>query len=162
MNTNTLISLIVIFALIGVGGFFLLNRDGSENLPPEETATTETPTENGTTQTPPPAGTGGQMAEPQATVITYSDTGFSPNSITIRRGDAVSFVNKSAQQMWVGADPHPVHTSYDGTSRTEHCPSTFSFDQCAAGTSYEFTFTKKGTWSYHNHLRPQDLGTIIV
>jgi len=45
----------------------------------------------------------------------------------------------------------------------EHCGTgTTSFDQCANGGSYSFTFTKAGTWRYHNHSNASHFGTVIV
>lgn len=96
--------------------------------------------------------------------VTYTDAGFSPETITIKLGDTVTFVNEGDGRMWVGADEHPTHTEYAGTSRSEHCPdsSGTAFDQCEAGESFTFTFTKAGTWGYHNHSLASHAGTVIV
>jgi len=99
------------------------------------------------------------------TTVTYSDQGFSPAQLTVAVGETVRFVNSSSREMWVGVDDHPTHTKYDGTSRSEHCPGTSAFDQCARsgpGTSWDYTFTKAGTFGYHNHAGASDVGTIIV
>ena len=105
----------------------------------------------------------------EVTVVTLTDTGFTPSSVTINRGDAVRFVNDSSRGMWVGADEHPTHTEYDGTSTREHCVDGAAvggtFDQCAStprGSSWEFTFTKSGTFGYHNHTGASSVGTVIV
>ena len=68
--------------------------------------------------------------------------------------------------MWIGSNVHPTHTDYDGTSRTTHCAPGYSgpapFDQCGTGTTYSFTFTKAGTYQYHNHVASQNTGTVVV
>ena len=71
--------------------------------------------------------------------------------------------------MWVGADEHPTHTEYDGTSTREHCSDGQtlggSFDMCraaVAGEFWEYTFTKAGTFGYHNHVGASAVGTIVV
>lgn len=101
------------------------------------------------------------------TTIMYTDNGFAPNSITIKKGTKVTFVNQSQLKMWIGSDNHPDHTGYSGTDKSVHCPDTTgtAFDQCASvntGGSYSFTFNKTGTWGYHNHAAREDEGTIIV
>lgn len=101
-----------------------------------------------------------------AYTVRYTTAGFSPDTMTVPLGTTVTFVNQGGPEMWVGSDEHPSHTNYDGTSRTEHCaagtPSATSFDQCSVGTTYSFTFTKVGTWDYHNHRRADHHGTIVV
>lgn len=152
-NRNLIIAAII--ALIALGAFFFFaNRNASAPAPVAETVVPETPVE-----TTPPAET-----------ITFSDDGFSPSTITINAGDTVMFVNNSSSRMWVGADEHPTHTEYDGTSTREHCSngnatSDAVFDQCegtTAGSSWSFTFKKAGTFKYHNHTRASEGGTIIV
>lgn len=155
-NRNLIIAAII--ALIALGAFFYLaNRSSTESI--EEPAATET-----TTPAAPVAET------PAAQTITYTDDGFSPGTLTVAAGDTVTFVNNSSGRMWVGADEHPTHTEYDGSSTREHCSngnatSPAVFDQCegtSAGTSWSFTFTKAGSFNYHNHARAADGGTIIV
>lgn|SRR3989344_7996591 len=171
MNTNTSIGIVVILAVLVVGGFFLLGSDGSENLPPEttdQTADTNIPS-NGTpviggsetVGTEHPAET---TTAPEPVTITYSTTGFSPNKVTIKQGQSVTFVNKSGSPMWVASDAHPSHTGYSDTTRQTHCPDTAgtAFDQCAPGDSYTFTFQKTGSWGYHNHMGSEDGGTVVV
>ncbi len=101
--------------------------------------------------------------------VTYTDTGFSPKSISVAIGDTVRFVNTSTHGMWIGVDDHPSHTEYDGTSTREHCTegknTNGSFDSCVAvapGTAYNYTFTKAGTFGYHNHVKSSDTGTVVV
>lgn len=98
------------------------------------------------------------------TTVTYTDDGFSPRSVTVKAGDKVTFVNNSSGRMWVASAIHPSHTAYSGTSRENHCPDTTgtAFDQCGDGQTYTFTFAKTGNWNYHNHLAPNNVGTIVV
>lgn len=98
--------------------------------------------------------------------ITYDGTSFSPASVTIKQGQSVTFVNKSSSSMWVASDPHPIHNGYDGTTRDEHCAPGYTgpapFDECSTATSYTYTFTKVGSWGYHNHANHAAAGTITV
>lgn len=100
-----------------------------------------------------------------AVVITHSENGFSPASVTVKQGTTVTFINEDGSRMWVGSDEHPSHTGYAGTSRSEHCtngPSATAFDQCGATATYMFTFNKTGTWGYHNHVAADQKGTVVV
>lgn len=155
-NRNLIIAAIIALIALGVF-FFFANRNASapEDTSIQQAAAPETPAE---------------QAAPVAQTVTYTDDGFSPQTVTIAVGDTVTFVNNSSGRMWVGADEHPTHTEYDGTSTREHCSngnatSDAVFDQCegtTAGTSWSFTFTKAGTFDYHNHARAAEGGTVIV
>lgn len=103
---------------------------------------------------------------PTQASIVFTDSGFSPKSVTIAKGGAVTFVDQSGRGMWVASDAHPTHTQFDGTSRSQHCTSGYAgqapFDQCAVGSSYSFTFNKAGSFGFHNHAAAQFAGTVIV
>lgn len=101
-----------------------------------------------------------------AYTVKYTDQGFEPATLTVPAGTTVTFVNQSAGEMWIGSDQHPSHTSYDGTSKDEHCAPGYTgakpFDECGTGSTYTFTFLKAGTYGYHNHKNDDDRGTIVV
>ncbi|MEK7156572.1 MAG: plastocyanin/azurin family copper-binding protein [Patescibacteria group bacterium] len=101
---------------------------------------------------------------PMTATVTYSGSSYSPQEVTIRKGGTVTWKNASGSNMWVASAQHPAHTAYSGTSRTEHCPDTSrtAFDQCVGGGDYSFTFTKTGTWGYHDHLNSSAFGKIVV
>lgn len=127
------------------------------------------PTESAST-TAPATGNASVGANGQSQIVTYTDSGFSPATVTIAEGTTVTWSNTSSRPMWVASGNHPTHTVYDGTSASQHCvsgaPTSASvFDECAAipaGGSYSFTFSKVGSWSYHNHVHASDMGTVVV
>lgn len=87
-----------------------------------------------------------------AVAVTAGGT-FSPAVVTIKAGDTVTWTNHATNPVWIASNPHPTHTDYPG------------FDSKAAidpGKTYAFTFTKVGSWGYHNHLNPSVQGTVIV
>src|ERR1044072_69649 len=45
-----------------------------------------------------------------AATITYSDSGYSPSTITVKSGDTIAIKNTSSSEMQFDSDPHPVHT----------------------------------------------------
>lgn len=170
---------ILVIAIVVVGGYFLLKgpeatapttETEETSLPEESTNVPEesTPEEGApATQGMPVPGSEGVEEMVVAYLVTYTNAGFSPSSLTIKAGETVTFQNNSTENMWTTSGIHPTHTLYSGTSFPAHCPDTanVAFDACQAtppGESWSFTFTKVGTWPYHNHLQPTLFGKIIV
>ncbi len=94
-------------------------------------------------------------------VVTYTDSGFSPASLTVKKGGTVTFKNTASDAMWVASNPHPIHNGYPTTGG---CVSS-TFDSCsniAPGQSWSFKFDLAGSWGFHNHLNPSEGGTIVV
>jgi hypothetical protein len=54
-------------------------------------------------------GTGGNPGS--GTTITISNSGVSPNSLTVPRGTQVTFMNSSSRVHEMASDPHPTHGS---------------------------------------------------
>jgi len=96
-------------------------------------------------------------------LVTYTNQGFSPESVTIAQGETVRFLNQAGSGLWVGGDNHPTHNQYPETAE-DACLGT-SFDTCRvlkAGEFWEFTFNHRGTWGLHNHIRANNTAEIIV
>lgn len=129
---------------------------------------TEAPDENNDAppEEPQDPGTSPTNSSDNATVITYTSSGFQPQSVTIEQGETVIWQSEASRPMWVATDQHPVHSQYAGSSLREHCSSgdqtSAAFDQCSSGSSFSFTFEKKGEWSYHNHEYSPHGGTVVV
>ena len=95
--------------------------------------------------------------------ITYTDEGYTPSTVTIQKGEAVRFVNKSEKETWPASAVHPTHSIYPQKSDSDCLGS--SFDACrdlSPGESWEFTFNYEGEWRYHDHLHAYHNGTVIV
>ena len=84
-------------------------------------------------------------------VIVNKD-GFSPQSLTIKRGETVIWINQSGDTVTVNSDPHPTHNLYRFLNRGEF----------PSSSSVQVTFEQTGIYVYHNHLKPSQTGTIIV
>lgn len=85
--------------------------------------------------------------------IVYTNEGFMPKEISIKKGQTVKFINESDRKMWVASNDHPSHLIYP------------EFDQkeiTVRGAVYEFKFEKTGNWDFHNHLFSSHGGTIKV
>lgn len=84
--------------------------------------------------------------------ITLTANGFSPQNITIKTGEKVTWINKSGSDATVDSSPHPSHTDY----------SPLNLGVFPDGGSLSLTFDKAGTYKYHNHLDPSQFSTIVV
>ncbi len=93
-------------------------------------------------------------AEPEQLTVTVTSAGLNPKSPTVSAGTTITFVNQDSVTHQITSKPHPVHTDLPG------------FDLViAAGSSRSFTFTRVGSWGYHDHLSPFDSkfqGTVTV
>ena len=125
--TKTQAAILALIVLVLAGGAFFLRKGQT---------TTQTNTET-------PIQSAGDT-------VLYSESGFSPKTLTVKKGTTVLFKKEISFPMWVGSDPHPAHTGYP------------AFDQKTTGDSYSFTFTEAGSYPYHNHMNPGHAGTIIV
>jgi plastocyanin len=163
MNTKPLLIVLAVIVLLIVAYFVFAGGASA----PTETATTTV------TGAPATDGTGAPVVTTTTTTtstnvtITYGPNGFSPTNVTVAPGTTVTWVNQGSGRMWVASDEHPTHTEFDNTALNQHCAngapiSGSVFDQCNAGSSFSFTFTKAGTWEYHNHAQASDHGTVTV
>lgn len=165
MNTKLLVGLVVLALGAGVGWYVLQNNKAPSTLQTNDqtdqaVTTPELTTSIVTEQTGTPTGAsqvtdkGGVTSDVMTkTTVSYTDSGFTPNSMTVKKGTTVTFVNNSSKGMWVGSDLHPTHQLLPG------------FDQLKSvqkGGTYEYTFIKEGTWTYHNHVGAADKGTVVV
>ena len=141
-NTYFVIGLVLILIIAGLI-FVNKRKGGGEVLAPtgKESAGNQL-----ASPAPQPPGTATQT-------ITYADSGFSPQSLTIEAGDTVIFKNNSDSNFWPASGPHPAHANY---------PEFDAKKAISTGGSYSFTFTRTGSWKYHNHLNPASTGTIVV
>jgi plastocyanin len=85
--------------------------------------------------------------------VRYTNQGFEPSVISIRAGDIVRFKNESGIGMWVASNPHPTHTDYAELD---------AHGATASGATFSFTFSRIGTWGYHNHLKQSSQAVVIV
>lgn len=114
--------------------------DDSDEAP--ATSNPTTPSGNNDTPTQP---------APKTVTVTYTSS-FSPSTVTINAGDTVKFVNDSNRDIQPSSDNHPSHTIYPE----------FEAPDIPPGSSWSFTFTKLGTWGYHDHNLASKTGTVVV
>lgn len=84
--------------------------------------------------------------------VTLTKDGFSPASLTVKKGDTVSFLNQSGKTATVNSNPYPVNNLYKFLNLGEF----------ANGTTVQALFDEIGSFSYHNQFIPEQQGTIVV
>lgn len=158
---NKAIIAIVIIAVVVSGGYFLLkdSRPSSENAPVVSVGGEDSVP---LIKQPASQPSMGQVpAAEKEQVVIYTDAGYSPTTITIKKGEAVIFKNQSSRSMWTASATHPTHRVYPTTGG---CLGS-TFDACKGvqtGDVWSFKFDVSGAWKYHDHLSPGDRGEIIV
>ena len=135
--------------LIGgvIGWYYFRGNAGTVNT--KSTGPTSAVAPSGTTT----GSNSGTAVMTGTATVTYTDNGFNPERVTVKKGTTVTFVNKSSSGMWVASGVHPTHKLLPG------------FDELtsvANGGSYDYAFVKVGTWQYHNHLKPTDISYVVV
>lgn len=85
--------------------------------------------------------------------ISYNaDGSFSPESLTVKVGDSITFKNNSKESAQIALGEHELHLSLKG----------FEEKVIESGQSYVFSPREKGNFVFHNHLRPQKFGTLVI
>lgn len=87
-----------------------------------------------------------------AATITYVDSGFVPQTLTVQSGDIVRIMNESSRALQFSSDDHPIHLDNPELNMASLRP----------GEEGAIQVVSNGTWGYHNHLRPGDTGSITV
>lgn len=143
MNSKVIISIVA--AVIIGGGALLLTA----NRQPTQTATQQpTITAAPSAQQP----TSSPSASQTTSIVTETNTGFTPQTVTVKTGEKVTWTNKSGAMGNVSSANHPTHLVYPK----------LNLGDFAEGASVSLVFDTAGTYKYHNHLNPSRFGTVVV
>ncbi|MEK7450579.1 MAG: cupredoxin domain-containing protein [Patescibacteria group bacterium] len=125
--------LIIIIVVAVIAGVFVFGSKKSSN------------------QAPVQQGSQSQQIQNEA-IVTVSVLGFAPQTLTIKAGTKVIWMNKSGAAVSLNSAVHPTHLVYPPLNLGEF----------GDGSSVQLGFDKPGTYSYHNHLNASQTGTIVV
>lgn len=103
-------------------------------------------------ETPPVATDSGTSMTKSETIVTITDAGFVPATVTVKAGTKVTWQNKSTMTVSINSDPHPTHTLYPK----------LNLGTVAPGGSVSLVFDTPGTYTYHDHLQPSIVGKVVV
>jgi len=90
--------------------------------------------------------------ETVATTITFTNEGFMPSTVTVKKGTTVTVKNESNQRVQFSSDDHPTHRL-----NTE-----MNLDVLEPGESASFTAETVGTHGFHDHIDDSKTGTLVV
>lgn len=139
MNRKIIVGVLLVAVVAGVGIY--IASAGSTTKPYTKTAT-----EQSTQPTTTPSN------DTAVATITYSDSGFSPATTTVKAGDTLAIKNNGTAQLSMHSDPHPEHTD----------DADLNVGDVAPGQTKTFKVTKTGSFGIHNHLKPSDSATIVI
>ncbi|PIZ28231.1 hypothetical protein COY43_01635 [Candidatus Berkelbacteria bacterium CG_4_10_14_0_8_um_filter_35_9_33_8] len=169
---NKTIIAVVIATVVLTGGYFFfkdVDRSTPEVSEPssQQPITQSSASEPSTSEQPPQQPQASQAPAVKENVVTFTNSGYSPSILTVKKDETVTFKNQSSRSMWPASAMHPTHRAYSNTSLDEHCPDTtgIAFDACKGflpSQSWSFTFNQVGTWKYHDHLSSSNTGVIVV
>jgi plastocyanin len=132
-----LLALCLVVLLTACGGTTTTTSASTPTAAPT-TAPTAAPTSAPTpTPTTAPTSTGNS--------VTIANFAFSPTSLTVKVGTKVSWTNNDTVTHTVTANK-----------------GAFNSGPLAPGSTFSFTFTKAGTYSYHCNIHPSMMVTIVV
>lgn len=114
-------------------------------------AQTQSVPQNTTTSTQTNTSTGQNTISQPKTLSVNIQNNLMP-MVSINVGDTVKWTNMDTTAHTVASNPHPTHTDLPG----------FVSGSIAKNASYSYTFTKAGTWGYHDHLNPSLKGSVVV
>jgi len=148
---------VVVLLVVGGIGYALSTRNngGSDNTNIANSNTNVSNTNKAVNQNTNASNVNSSVT-PLSRTISVTSSGFNPSSFTINVNDTVTWKNNTSLTVYVAPDDHPTHIKY-GSSWPDTGAGNIS-----SGQSYAFTFTKAGTYTYHNHLNSSMTGTIIV
>lgn len=154
MTSYKSVVFVIAIALVVLAGGVLYLKRSSAPFQPEESAPVSEESEIKEAET---------LLEqsPETYVIRYTDSGYEPSSLIVKKGAVAVFKNESSAEMWAASAMHPTHAVYPSVGG---CIGS-TFDACRGfkpGEEWTFVFDAAGTWKYHDHLNPRYFGSIMV
>lgn len=161
---NKTIIVVIVLAIVAAGSYFLIRGQYADTVlvptPAADKLNTEVETQPSLKREQSDSLVTQEEIQKE-NIVHYTNSGFEPLTLSVRKGETVIFKNESSQGMWTASAIHPTHRLYPTTGG---CLGS-TFDACAGiqpGSSWSFKFDISGTWKYHDHLHPRNIGTIVV
>jgi len=86
--------------------------------------------------------------------VSVNADSFFPKTISIKAGQQVTWTNYDSAPHWIASDPFPKDDGFAALN---------SGGALTHGDSYSLSFSKAGTYTYHDNLNPFKLqGTVVV
>lgn len=141
---------VIIAAILIFGGLILMNSNDKPTATNNQASISNSSSTGSSTNSG--SQNGSNSDNSSSATITYTDSGFSPATLTVKAGTTVTIINTSSQTIQFDSDPHPAHTD----------DPELNVGTIAPGESKTFKATTTGTFGFHNHLDPNATGTLVV
>lgn len=147
MSRNTTVAVVVVLVLI-VGGWFLTRPKQPTTPSPSETTQPPASTESAS----PSSASEGAMMKEDKNLVKVSATGFTPQNLTVKAGNTVTWMNGDTVDHIVNSAVHPTHQVYPP----------LNLGVIKSGDKTSLSFPTAGTYKYHDHLNPSATGSVTV
>lgn len=135
--------IIIVLALAGLAVYALDARQNQTPSTSNVTSNTDGTTDAEDQAAPTPS---------ERVAITYTNNGFEPSELTVKKGTIITITNTSSQDVQFSSDDHPAHQKN----------SEMNLKVLSPGESTSYTPQKVGEWGFHDHLNDTKTGTITV
>lgn len=150
--SRAVLAIVIIVAILAIGGVvaaLMMNRDTAA---PSTTQNDTTGDTGPSTTTQPAPNDESASTESQTATITFSDDGFTPSTLTVKKGAKVTVQNNSSKSVQFSSANHPTHTENPEMNLRTLAP----------GESASYTASTVGTHGYHDHIDESKTGKVIV
>lgn len=144
MSRNLVIVVVVVLVLVA-GGWYLMRPKQAPEISQPNPEAIQAPSASSSS-----ASEGAMMKK--ETIVKITSSGFSPQAVTIKAGESVTWENSDSENHTVNSAPHPTHTAY---------PS-LNLGVIKEGEKKSLTFPDASTFKYHDHLNPSLTGSVTV
>ncbi len=143
------VAIVIIVLLLGVGVIVLARPNKADDASTNNTQSSAPASDDNNN-----ADTSDSADNDQGSVQTviYDQNGFSPEMLTSKAGEKITFENKSSEEIQVSSDPHPEHTENPE----------LNVGTIEPGASKSVTLTTKGSFGVHNHFSPDKKTKVVV
>lgn len=135
------IIVVVAIAVAGVAALIFANPTKAPTTTQNEQTSSNSETDANST------GSTAEMA-----TITFTNDGFSPSTLTVKKGTKVTVVNNSNDPVQFSSDDHPTHRE----------DPEINMETLQPGESGSFTVSTVGTHGFHDHIDDSKTGTLVV
>lgn len=151
MNKKVLIGVIAVagIILLGTWAYIMAQPNGNNG---NTTTTTPSTSQESTPSPDSSTSTTKVPATTAAATITYTDEGFTPAKVVVKKGEVITVKNNSTRNLQFSSADHPTH----------RLDPELNMNVLKPGESGNITVSTVGTHGYHDHLDASMTGTIEV